>query len=553
MMRKILNIFLVAAASMLLSCNKENITYPAGGSTGTLDLTSIALTCNTEETVLRSGRNINTQDFIVSIYNVQNVLQNEWTYKEMPEVLTLSAGEYVLKVKSHEPHDAAWDAPYYYAEKNFAIVADQMTVIGDIVCVLSNVKVTVEYSDDLLAVLGEGCKVNVGLGLGTLDFSIDESRAGYFTVKEESNRLYAYFMGPIDGYIDTIYREIDNVKAGEWRILRYSLKSPEPGDSANGNFTTSLRVDVSCYIVEQNVEIPVEEDIIEDPEPSNPDTPTPPPSGEEDPVITATTFDINEPQIVTPDLTIKIMVTSENPLLGFIHESNLSSRPSWFFAEPSYLGFYLGLNITFINDYIKQNGYNKNKRIIFMFIYFISCISIGSNTLYVALTLSFIISFFEKIKYISYNIYTNIIIIIIAIILIVLPTLDFFSLYLEFEAVQNSSMGDRQSRIISSSVIMQDMNLKDYIIGMGSSTVEILTGKGESNVYYKLFVEQGIVSIILYIYFIKNQFKHCPLYVFTYIILAFNATIVHFMPLTFFNIFALSSFYNNKIQKNRYD
>lgn len=242
-----------------------------------------------------------------------------------------------------------------------------------------------------------------------------------------------------------------------------------------------------------------------------------------------------------------------NPLLGFIHESNLSSRPSWFFAEPSYLGFYLGLNITFINDYIKQKGYNKNKRIIFMFIYFISCISIGSNTLYVALTLSFIISFFEKIKYISYNIYTNIIIVIIAIILIILPTLDFFSLYLEFEAVQNSSMGDRQSRIISSSVIMQDMNLKDYIIGMGSSTVEILTGKGESNVYYKLFVEQGIVSIILYIYFIKNQFKHCPLYVFTYIILAFNATIVHFMPLTFFNIFALSSFYNNKIQKNRYD
>lgn len=317
MMRKILNIFLVAAASMLLSCNKENITYPAGGSTGTLDLSSIALTCNTEETVLRSGGNIDTQDFIVSIYNVQNVLQNEWTYKEMPEVLTLSAGEYVLKVKSHEPLDAAWNAPYYYAEKSFAIVADQMTIIGDIVCVLSNVKVTVEYSDDLLAVLGEGCKVNVGLGLGTLDFSIDETRAGYFTVKEESNRLYAYFMGPIDGYIDTIYREIDNVKAGEWRILRYSLKSPEPGDPASGNFTTSLRVDVSCYIVEQNIEIPVEEDVIEDPEPSNPDTPTPPPSGEEAPVITATTFDIDEPQIVTPELTIKIMVTSENPLSGF--------------------------------------------------------------------------------------------------------------------------------------------------------------------------------------------------------------------------------------------
>ena len=193
MMRKILNIFLIAAACMLLSCNKENIVYPAGGYTGTIDLSSIALTCNTEETVLRSGENTDIQNYIVSIYNQQNVLQNEWKYNEMPEVLTLSAGEYVLKVKSHEPVDAAWEAPYYYAEKNFTIVADQMTVIGDIVCVLSNVKVTVEYSDDLLAVLGEGCKVNVGLGLGTLDFAIDETRAGYFTVKEESNRIYAYF------------------------------------------------------------------------------------------------------------------------------------------------------------------------------------------------------------------------------------------------------------------------------------------------------------------------------------------------------------------------
>lgn len=316
-MRKILNLFLIAAASILLSsCNKENIAYPADGKTGTLDMSSIAVTYNTE-TVLRSGENSDTQDFIVSIYNAQNVQQGEWKYKEMPEILSLTAGEYLLKVKSHEPLPAAWEAPYYYAEKNFTIVADQMTRIGDIVCKLSNVKVTVEYSEDLLAVIGEECKVNVGLGLGSLDFSIDETRAGYFTVEEETNRLYAYFTGPIDGYIDTIYNEIDNVKAGEWRILRYSLKEPEPGQPASGDFTTSLRVDVSCYIVEQNVEIPVEEDVIEDPEPSTPDTPTPPPSGEEGPEITATTFDINEPQIVTPELTIKIMVTSENPLSGF--------------------------------------------------------------------------------------------------------------------------------------------------------------------------------------------------------------------------------------------
>lgn len=86
-MRKILNLFLIAAAIILLSsCNKENIAYPADGKTGTLDMSSIAVTYNTK-TVLRSGENSDTQDFIVSIYNAQNVQQGEWKYKEMPEIL----------------------------------------------------------------------------------------------------------------------------------------------------------------------------------------------------------------------------------------------------------------------------------------------------------------------------------------------------------------------------------------------------------------------------------------------------------------------------------
>ncbi len=323
-MKKILSsVLLITLACMFFSCKKEAIIYPEESKThGTLDLSSLIVTYDPAETVLKSGSGVDVDNFLIEVYDrAGGSLKGEWKYNAMPEIISLPAGGYVLKVKSHNPQAAEWDKPYYYAEKNFDISVEKVTVIGDMVCVLSNVKVTIEYSSDLLAVMSDDCKVNVALGLGNLDFTAQEKRAGYFSVNEESNRLYAYFTGSIDGYVDTIYREIDNVKAGEWRIIRYSLKTTDPDGKEMGAFSPSLSVDVSCFVVEQDVKIPVSEDVIDDPNPSNPnpvdpvDPPTPPtPSA--GPVIEATAFDITQPQVVTPDLIIEVKVTSEQPLSG---------------------------------------------------------------------------------------------------------------------------------------------------------------------------------------------------------------------------------------------
>lgn len=317
-MKKVLNSLIIAMIALAFaSCKKENIDYPSNGKEGSVDLSSVIVNYNPTATIVRSG-NVDTQNFIISIYErTSNVLKGRWLYKEMPEVVSLPSGSYVINAKSHEPEPAAWDAPYYYADKNFDVEADKVTLIGELLCVLSNVKVSVEFSSDLIAVMGDECKVNIGLGTGSLDFTKDETRSGYFTVKETTNRIYAYFTGPIDGYVDTIYNEIENVKAGEWRILRYALKTPNPNNQESGSFAASLSIDFSCYVVEQNVEVPVNEDVIEDPEPSTPDIPTPPTPITDGPEITATTFDITQPQLVTEDLTIQVNVTSDKPLAGF--------------------------------------------------------------------------------------------------------------------------------------------------------------------------------------------------------------------------------------------
>ena len=324
-MKKILyTLFTIFASVALVACQNEDL-LTDNNKTGQLDLSALNVSCDYESEILRS----NTNDFIITITEKStNALVNTWKYSEMPEVCTLTAGTYNLKAESCQLKNEAWNAPYYAAEKEFKIVVDKVTAVGDLVCVLKNVKVTVEFSSDLLAVLGDDWNINVALGKGKLDFNKNNQGAGYFAVEEENNTLHAYFSGTIDGFADNIYSEFDDVKAGEWRILRYTLKSNNTENKENGSFVADLLIDVSCNTIEKDVQVDVEEDIIEDPNPE----PTP---GDDDdnggddnggdqpqpgngPVIAATTFDISKPQIITGDLVIKVVVTSEHPLAGFV-------------------------------------------------------------------------------------------------------------------------------------------------------------------------------------------------------------------------------------------
>lgn len=315
-MKKILySLLTIIAALVITSCEQEKLQTETK-TTGEVDFTTLIVRYDASAEIMRA---VDVDNFIISVYESNGTSKlAEWSYGSMPEVFTLTAGSYLLKAESCVLQNAAWDTPYYFAQKEFKVEVDKVTAIGEVVCELSNVKVTIEYSSDLLAVMGDDCKVNIALGRGSLDFGKNESRAGYFAVTEESNRMYAYFTGSVDGVVDTTYREIENVKAGEWRILKYSLKQNNTENVENGAFALSLSVDVSCSVVEQNNEIDVTEDVIDDPEGGNNDNPKPddpkPVSG---PVITATTFDIKEPQIISDELVIVVEVNSESPLAGF--------------------------------------------------------------------------------------------------------------------------------------------------------------------------------------------------------------------------------------------
>ena len=283
MKTKITSIAMVAALLAATSCS-EHWTPPTG-SEGSLALGSMTVDVKENANVVvssgsRAGADVNS--FTVRIFDKTGAVAGEWTYGQMPEIVPLEATDgYVVKVESHEVEKAAWDKPYYYGEsKSFAIEKNKITEVGTIVAAFSSLKVTVEFGDDLKAMLGDDVKVVIEANdEGLITFTNKEVEAGnaaYFEVVEGSTTMAAHFTGSVNGVLIDDIVPFTGIKAGEHRIVRYGVKvGPEPdkptGSINPGDFV--LDTDVVEVDVNGNVTI------VDDPKLDDSDRP-----GQEDPV-----------------------------------------------------------------------------------------------------------------------------------------------------------------------------------------------------------------------------------------------------------------------------
>lgn len=274
-------------------------------SEGQINLSSLklAVDVNANTTTRANTRTIDTQDYIIRIYSRENgnKLIQEWKYSEMPEIFSLKVGSYTVAAFSHDVLPAEFERPYYYGKEDFEILKDQITDITTLQCVLRSIKVTVEYDDKLLALLGNDVKANVVVGQGSLDFVKDETRAGYYqAISENANVITTRLTGTVEGENVNIDKGFPQVKAGVHKIIKYTLKDiDEDGSTEGGNANISIRIDVTCTTVEQDIIVDPDEDIVPDEpdEPDNPDDPT-----GELPTIKGDGFDISK-AIVLPETT----------------------------------------------------------------------------------------------------------------------------------------------------------------------------------------------------------------------------------------------------------
>ncbi len=162
-------------------------------------------------------------DYIVSILNSDSQEVARWKYAEMPETMSLLAGDYTVEVKSHELKDAEWDKPYYYGKQSFKIEKSVKTELDNVTCRFSNVMVSVVYDDALAAVLGEDVKVSVSVGTGSLEYIYGEQRIGYFALPEGSRTLVAVFSGKVNGIDVSLVKTYTDVEAGKHCKVVFTL------------------------------------------------------------------------------------------------------------------------------------------------------------------------------------------------------------------------------------------------------------------------------------------------------------------------------------------
>lgn len=189
-----------------------------------------------------------TPDYLVRIYNSSDECVLDTTYGDMqsqfndgPEqnLLALPVGTYRLEVHSQEPSsvpDFEWEAPTYGTTYDFAVLRSHtsdspLTIADEVVCKLSNIKVTVSISADLAELLGDDTKSTVTLGSAVEEFTKSESRAAYFRPQNsDGDTLEFKLTGTKDGKPAELSKTITGVKAGQWRKIMLSIVYAETGD-----------------------------------------------------------------------------------------------------------------------------------------------------------------------------------------------------------------------------------------------------------------------------------------------------------------------------------
>lgn len=202
-----------------------------------------------------------TDNYHVTIVNTDDQSQVfDGTYKELTERLEespmeLRIGNYDLTVCSHTDGElpaAAWNSPVYGTTRSFSIRKDETTALGEVVCTLQNIKVTLLCSADLAEQLADDTKVVISLGDAALEFDKahwDGNQAAFFLPAGEENTLDFVLTGTFtDGGEAGFTRTISGVKAGQWRKIELVIAYADQGN-------VKFDIQVDSFVLDQTITI----------------------------------------------------------------------------------------------------------------------------------------------------------------------------------------------------------------------------------------------------------------------------------------------------------
>lgn len=248
---RILTLLVCVATLLATGCKKEVPGYKGSGNEtgnseyGYLETSSLIMQVIADsdmEAYPDSSRatatraDIDTEQFLVRIVGADDTEQFSGTFAELKALsrLELFAGVYEVEVRSEDraaDTPAAFEDPYYSGSKSVTVRKGETSQIGEVICTLANIKVTVIISADLAEDLTDDTQTIVSLDMQSLVFAKGEDRAGYFTPTADKNTLKVQLKGAFADTQEPVQfsKEIQNVSAGQWRKLTLVIAHSDEG------------------------------------------------------------------------------------------------------------------------------------------------------------------------------------------------------------------------------------------------------------------------------------------------------------------------------------
>ncbi len=250
------------AAIFAVGCNEEKVSFGNEGddtfsNKGYLLMSDIVVDCRVVESNPDGGLNPNTSalstrttratvdasNFDCSIINEENEVVMSFKFGERPtEAVELETGDYIFEIQSGEIPGAAWDTPIYGTSKAFKIVRNETTKISEIVCSLMQIQVSISYSQDLRDRLGDKTITTVRVGNNSLEYSLNETRSGFFLAPQLNNTIEISIEGTyaadlVNEKTVNMTKEIKNVTAGQYSKVHFYIEH-----SAEGNINVGVTI-----------------------------------------------------------------------------------------------------------------------------------------------------------------------------------------------------------------------------------------------------------------------------------------------------------------------
>lgn len=268
-MKKIFFICFTLLASTLFfcACHSESMDNIVN-TKGELKLSTLKVGVDTDVDVVyldsRAESGVDLSNYIVTIYDEYSQQAGQWTYSEMPEVVSLSVGTYTVEVKSVAEPANGFEAPYYEGTVTCEVKENEVTDVPTISCKLANMMFTIEYEEAFKNKMSDDVVTTLSIGENSLQIPATETRAAYLIAPEdETASLVVNLKGTIDGEAIDYSEHIDNVKSGVHNVIKYQFvpvsdgteSSENTGVVAGGALKISIALDSSMIGSDETVNV----------------------------------------------------------------------------------------------------------------------------------------------------------------------------------------------------------------------------------------------------------------------------------------------------------